>query len=149
MTIGRPRLVSIELTYGCHNGRFVFPDRSGPVVIVGPNGAGKTTLMEALVLTLYGLDLRREPQRLQNRLPWQNEGCVATVVLADESGETLSVDRNFRSQEVIVRRLSDGVEIFRGDGSPGGNNSEASQYRRWLASPASRVTIVDSTARLP
>jgi uncharacterized protein YhaN len=132
--MANPRLVSIELTYGCHNGRFAFPERSGPVVILGPNGAGKTTLMEALVLTLYGIDLRREPHRLLARVPWQTELCMATVVIADERGENLSVDRNFRTQEVVVRRVADGVELFRGDGSPAATNVEASKYRRWLAS---------------
>ena len=131
--MGVPRLVSIELTYGCHNGRFEFPVREGPVVVLGPNGAGKTTLMEALVLTLYGIDLRKEPARLEARVPWQHDECRAIVVLEGEDGRRVSVERNFRTQGVIVRDLADGHEEFRGDASPAAVNSEASRYRRWLA----------------
>ena len=128
-----PTLLSIELTYGCHAGRFVFPRREGPIVILGPNGAGKTTLMEALVLTLYGMDLRKEPKRLEARVPWHFDECHATIVLSDEHGDELSVERNFRTQEVVVRRVENGQEDFRGDASPSAANAEASRYRRWLA----------------
>ncbi len=128
-----PTLLSIELTYGCHAGRFVFPRREGPIVILGPNGAGKTTLMEALVLTLYGMDLRKEPKRLEARVPWHFDECHATIVLSDERGDELSVERNFRTQEVVVRRVENGQEDFRGDASPSAANAEASRYRRWLA----------------
>lgn len=128
-----PRLASIELTYGCHTGRFLFPRQDGPVVILGPNGAGKTTLMEALVLTLYGMDLRKEPKRLETRVPWHLDECHAMVVLSDEQGVELSVERDFRTQEVVVRRVETGQEEFRGDASPSAANSEASRYRRWLS----------------
>ena len=131
--MGVPRLVSIELTYGCHQGRFEFPIRDTPVVILGPNGAGKTTLMEALVLTLYGMDLRKEPTRLDARVPWMRDECRATVVLEDEQDVRLSVARDFRTQAVVVRNVADGHEEFRGDASPSAVNSEASRYRRWLA----------------
>jgi len=131
--MGVPRLVAIELTYGCHNGRFVFPSKDGPVVVLGPNGAGKTTLMEALVLTLYGIDLRKEPKRLESRVPWHHGECRATVVVADEHETELSVERDFRTQTVVVRDVATGREEFRGDASPSAANSEASRYRRWLA----------------
>lgn len=131
--MGVPRLVAVELTYGCHNGRFTFPSKEGPVVILGPNGTGKTTLMEALVLTLYGMDLRKEPKRLESRLPWNQDECRSTVVVADEHGAELSVERDFRTQAVVVRDVKTGREEFRGDASPAAANSEASRYRRWLA----------------
>ncbi len=126
-------LTSIELSYGCHRGRFDLPLQPQPVVILGPNGAGKTTLMEALVLTLYGFDSRTETERMELRIPWRAEAFRATAVANTESGETLAVERDFKTQDVHVWRVGSGDEIFQGGADLGAGDAAASQYRRWLA----------------
>ncbi|MEE9575891.1 MAG: AAA family ATPase, partial [Gemmatimonadota bacterium] len=60
---GVVRFVSLDLDYGCHHGRYRFPVKSAPTVILGSNGSGKSTLVDALVRTIYGFNRRESDAR--------------------------------------------------------------------------------------
>lgn len=123
----------VEASYGCHGGRFDFPETAGPVVILGPNGAGKTTLVEALLRTLYGFNRQRREDRaiLEERRPWKTEAFAATVGLSGRFGR-LVVSRDFETAEVVVRREGEGRPLYRGDANPAASGEEARRYRRLL-----------------
>jgi DNA repair exonuclease SbcCD ATPase subunit len=133
-----PRFRAIRLSYGCHSRRFDLPDEARPVVISGPNGSGKTTLLEAFLRTLYGFSRRKpeERRRLELRHPWSGQPVKAEADLVCCDGETISVSRDFETDEVIALETATDVEVFRGDGNPVGVRSESRHYqelvRGWI-----------------
>lgn len=130
---GAVRFRFVELSYGCHRGRFPLPEGDRPVVILGPNGAGKTTLVEALLRALYGFNRQRKEDRaiLRERRPWEAEEFGATVGLSGPFGD-LVLARDFETEEVAVRREGEERPLYRGDANPAGSGAEARRYRRLL-----------------
>jgi DNA repair exonuclease SbcCD ATPase subunit len=128
-----PRFAGIWLSYGCHEGKHLFPEASRPVVIAGPNGSGKSTLLEAVLRTMYGFRRQspRERTLLEHLTPWSGAQLAASVDLVSASGEVLSVHRDFTSDDVKVRD-SAGGEIFHGDGNPGSGSRAYKEYRTML-----------------
>lgn len=130
----RPRFERIELSYGCHRGVYDL-DVDGPVVIVGPNGSGKSTLIEAIVRTLFGFNRRQgqEADRLESRRPWARPNeWSARVTLSRGDGGRYVVEREFESDQVLVRDPDTGEVPFAGSGNPAARNQEARQFRGLL-----------------
>lgn len=129
------RFASLELRYGCHEGRaFRFTEKPMPVVIAGPNGAGKSTLLEAAVRTLFGFDRRQVEDRncVDHRRPRVAGAFRSKLVTVDAAGMRWAIERDFETSDVELRQLQGG-EVWRGDGNPGATNVEAMEYRRRLA----------------
>lgn len=127
------RFGAVELTYGCHDGRWVFPDEPRPAVITGRNGAGKTTLLEGLIRTVFGFDRRRaaDAAGFDARRPWDRDEMSGTVRISRDE-EALDIHRDFLTDRVRVE-AADGVIHFEGDGNPGARNQEARHYRGIIA----------------
>ncbi len=128
------RFASLDLDYGCHHGGYRFPVKNAPTVVLGPNGSGKSTLVDALVRTIYGFNRRElDARRAQeHRRPWKGGRFRARVTLEDAEGP-LSIERDFESNHVVVRRLAADEEIFRGEANPAAPSSHDQQaYRKLL-----------------
>ena len=136
------RFESIGLDYGCHHGRFRLSTQSGPTVIVGSNGSGKSTLVEAIVRTLFGFNRQKRDARRQQeqRRPWKGGQFRAALTLRDDEG-TLSFERDFHSNEVIVVRPATGEELYRGEANPAAPASE--DQRRYRALLGEVVGLVE------
>lgn len=129
----RPRFEGLALRYGCHDGRWTFPDENRPVVIAGGNGTGKTTLIEGLVRTLFGFDRRRpdDAAEAESRHPWAHDMMRGQVILA-RNGERFEIRRDFTTNQVRVHAPDEGVDHFLGDGNPAARNQEARHFRQIL-----------------
>ena len=142
---GDLRLESIELDYGCLHGRQRFPGTSEPTVIVGSNGSGKSTLIEAVVRTLFGFNRREPDARLmqERRRPWKGGRFRAVLLLEDAEGR-LAVERDFETNDVVVSRPADGVELYRGEANPAApSSSDQRGYRELLQSVVGLVELED------
>ncbi len=139
------RFESLELDYGCLHGRYRFPSKGEPIVVVGSNGSGKSTLVDGLVRTLFGFN-RREPdarQQQEHRRPWKGGAFRAVLELADAAGR-LSITRDFETHEVIVSRPATGEELLRGEANPAApTSSNQREYRQLLETVVGLVELSD------
>ena len=139
------RFESLELDYGCLHGRYRFPSKGEPIVVVGSNGSGKSTLVDGLMRTLFGFN-RREPdarQQQEHRRPWKGGAFRAVLELADAAGR-LSIARDFDTHEVIVSRPATGEELLRGEANPAApTSSNQREYRQLLAAVVGLVDLSD------
>ncbi|MCK5412287.1 MAG: AAA family ATPase, partial [Gemmatimonadetes bacterium] len=145
---GVVRFVSLDLDYGCHHGRYRFPVKNAPTVILGSNGSGKSTLVDALVRTIYGFNRRESDARRaqEHRRPWKGGRFRARVTLEDAEGR-LSIERDFESNQVVVRRLAPDEEIFRGEANPAAPSSSDQQAYRKLLHKLFGLTELDDYER--
>ena len=145
---GVVRFVSLDLDYGCHHGRYRFPVKNAPTVILGSNGSGKSTLVDALVRTIYGFNRRESDARRaqEHRRPWKGGRFRARVTLEDAEGR-LSIERDFESNQVVVRRLAADEEIFRGEANPAAPSSSDQQVYRKLLQELFGLTELDDYER--
>lgn len=120
----------VELSYGRHAGRVEFEEVDVPFLIVGSNGAGKSTIIEALVRSLYGFRrLRREERRgHRRRRPWSGAEYRATVGLSGPEG-AFTFDRDFDSDEVVVRRVGEDPPLFQGEANLARAGETSRRYR--------------------
>jgi len=130
VAIQAARFLSLDLSYGCHRGRFDFPAEPRPILVYGPNGAGKSTLLEALVRGLYGFNkqLRDERARLEDRSPWNAASYRVAVTLGCDD-RAWTIERDLVSMEVVIRDEAEGEVPWAGDGNPGASNAEAREFR--------------------
>lgn len=128
-----PRFASLRLSYGRHSSRFEFPDAPAPFVILGPNGAGKTTLLEGLVRTLFGFNRRLEDdrRRASERRPWAAEPYRGAVEIEHARG-LLSIERDFATDQVIVRLARERKPLFEGEANLAGGRRARDAYRDLL-----------------
>ncbi len=124
------RFLALDLSYGCHRGRFEFHGEPRPILVYGPNGAGKSTLLEALVRGLYGFNrqVRDERAHLEDRTPW-NAAAYRVAVTLGCDGRIWTVERDLVSMEVVIRDEGAGEPLWSGDGNPGASNAEAREFR--------------------
>lgn len=136
-----PVLTALRLRYGRHDGRFEVPQGTRPVVIAGPNGSGKSTLLEAFLRALYGFRRRTADERrhLEMRRPWSGRPPEAELEFISTDGRAVAVERDFDTDEVVVRDLKIGTELFRGDANPIGSGGAPQRYRElvgeWIGLP--------------
>jgi DNA repair exonuclease SbcCD ATPase subunit len=128
------RFSFLELRYGCHRQRFEFPDDDGPFVISGPNGSGKSTIVEGLVRTLYGFRRQRKDDKkiYEQRRPWVDTEYRATVGLHGPAGQVV-VERDFESDQVVVRSDTAAGPSFEGEANPAGSGDAVREYRQVLS----------------
>lgn len=120
----------LELQYGRHAGRVEFEEAGAPFLIVGSNGTGKSTIIEALVRSLYGFRrLRRDERRAhRRRRPWNAGGYLATVGLSGPEGR-LTFERDFESDQVVVRRTGEESPLFEGEANLSRAGETSRRYR--------------------
>ncbi len=136
------RFEVIDLDYGCHHGRFRVAGKAGPTVIVGSNGSGKSTLVEAIVRTLFGFNRQKPDARRQQeqRRPWKGGRFRAGLMIRDREG-SISFERDFDSNEVIVVRPASGEELYRGEANPAAHAS--GDQRRFRELLSGLIGLVD------
>jgi DNA repair exonuclease SbcCD ATPase subunit len=127
------RYAFLELSYGRHAGRVEFDEVDVPYLIVGSNGTGKSTIVEALVRSLYGFRRLRHDERRahRRRRPWTGGGYRATVGLDGPEG-SLTFDRDFDSDEVVVRRVGEDLPLFQGEANLARAGETSRRYREVL-----------------
>ena len=127
------RFVAADLRYGCLAQEFELGESDRPLVIYGPNGSGKSSLLEGLVRTLFGFNRQQAKDRdiHETRNPWHDDEFRGRVRLRGLDGNERWLERDFNSASVEILDTA-GEGIWRGDGNPGANNQEASDYRRQL-----------------
>lgn len=120
----------VELAYGRHAGRVAFDETDAPFLIVGSNGTGKSTIIEALVRALYGFRRvrREERQRHRRRRPWTGVAYRAMVGVSGPEA-SLTFDRDFDSDEVVVRRAGEELPLFEGEANLSRAGETSRRYR--------------------
>jgi uncharacterized protein YhaN len=126
----RPRIVQVQLRYGCHDASWELRATDRPVVVMGPNGSGKSTLLEGVLACLFGMQRRVAGAGLSR----STEGGGPWAGLVVERGdERFEVRRDLESGRVVVRVPGDDAIRFDGTAEARGTSREARRYRQVLA----------------
>lgn len=100
-------------------------------LIFGNNETGKSTLCSAIPAIVYGFSDKAEAKRRQS---WNVSSEFKGRIELEIKGESYIIERNFKTDNVVVQRIGDGTitSLFDGDGNPKGRTEIARGYRKLL-----------------